>query len=100
MQDAAVKTVDQVAAISRISSGRGEAGVELADLAGGTGLAKPTAHRPLGAIAAAMNAIGVVVRDEAGEPAAALSLPTIRDRVAPDRLARLGAEMRSGGRAR
>lgn len=61
-----------------------------------------------GRIVAAMNAVGVVVRDGAGGPAAALSLAAIRDRTGPDRLPRLvavlqeearrlEAEIRSGG---
>lgn len=50
MQDAAVKTVDRVAAILRALSARGSAGLPLTELADSAGLSRPTAHRLLGAL--------------------------------------------------
>ncbi len=50
MHDNTVKTVDRVAAIMRALAACDLGGLQLAELASATGLAKPTAHRLLGAL--------------------------------------------------
>ena len=51
VQDAAVKTVDRVAAILRaLADTHSGSGLPLAEVAAEAGLAKPTAHRLLGAL--------------------------------------------------
>ena len=50
MHDNTVKTVDRVAAIMRALAACDLGGLQLGELVGATGLAKPTAHRLLGAL--------------------------------------------------
>lgn len=83
MQDSTVKTVDRVAAILRALGGA-EAGLQLADIAERTRLAKPTAHRLLAALAE----VGFAFQDlgsrryRLGAGAAAIGRSAVRQHVA------------------